>query len=68
MSTIFKIAEVIDTDLDRARKAGVRRGINAAKEAIEFCLAQNAKGSMAYNELQRALQLIDRLTIDEVEG
>jgi hypothetical protein len=69
MTTAFAPAEDLnDAAIDFARQAGVNLGLKSAAGVVEFALGQNTKGTAAYNELQRVLQLINRLTVAEVEG
>ncbi len=51
-----------------ARRAGVRRGINASIQVIEDMLPRHRKGSSGRAELELVIKLLNKLDIDDVEG
>jgi len=53
--------------MDKARKAGVRRGINASRNVLLNMIAAG-EGMTAAAALKMALEQLTNLTIEEVEG
>lgn len=53
--------------IDKARRAGVQRGINASVQTLENLRSLHSKGSSGYNDLTKAILTIQALDIDEVE-
>jgi hypothetical protein len=54
--------------MDKARKAGVRRGVNASIEIIEAMLERHRKGSSGRAELELVIYKLRSLTVEQVEG
>lgn len=69
-TTIDKMSDLIDSAIDNARQAGVRRGINASVEALEELKAEYIRigQPMAAGVINTALVKLLALNIEEVEG
>jgi hypothetical protein len=63
-----EIDELLDNKLRNASAEGVRLGLNASLNAVDFCLAQNTPGTAAHNELLRLRAIMGALTVEQVEG
>jgi hypothetical protein len=61
-------ANFVITELDKARQAGVQRGINASIQALEELRSRHNKRSSGYNDLSMAINKLQALTINQVEG
>ena len=61
-------AQFVISELDKARQAGVQRGISASIQALEELRSRHSKRSSGYNDLSLAITKLQALTIDQVEG
>jgi hypothetical protein len=60
--------EEIDKALSNAASEGVRLGINTCISAIEELRSKHSKRSSGYNDLTLALLILEKLTVEQVEG
>jgi hypothetical protein len=63
----METVELTDTQVDKIRQAGVRRGINASITTLENLRDLQPKTSTTFWELNFAISELQRLTVTQAE-
>jgi len=66
---IVETPEVVNMQIvDMVRQAGVRRGIKSSISKLEDLRATHSKRSSGYNDLSKAIAILEALSVEEAEN